>query len=79
MIKLTHYLIGTYKKCAPSLFKYSTTLNPRRILTKDSVAGKNNYYVIFLIILVGNDGFDNSNADYILSVNDIIGSSKKHQ
>lgn len=47
-------------------FKYSSSLNPRRVLTKPSDG-------------ISNDGVDNSNADYILYVNDILGSIRDHE
>jgi serine/threonine protein kinase len=40
--------------------------NPRRVLTKPSKH-------------VQNDGYDNSECDYILYVNDILGSKEGHQ
>eukprot|EP01114_Cavostelium_apophysatum_P012643 TRINITY_DN2881_c0_g1_i3.p1 TRINITY_DN2881_c0_g1~~TRINITY_DN2881_c0_g1_i3.p1 ORF type:complete len:952 (-),score=200.28 TRINITY_DN2881_c0_g1_i3:750-3605(-) len=62
---LTLDIVPSFRKANPD-FKYTISLNPRRVLTKPSEA-------------VSNDSFDNLNADYILYVNDIIGSYTKHQ
>ncbi|CAP69140.1 uncharacterized protein PODANS_7_10980 [Podospora anserina S mat+] len=59
---LTAHLPATYQICNPS-FKYSSARNPRRVLTKPSKGVKN-------------DGFDNEDSDYILYVNDILGSEE---
>lgn len=56
---LTTHLPSTYRICNPS-FKYESSRNPRRVLTKPSKGLKN-------------DGFDNEDSDYILYVNDILG------
>ena len=56
---LTSQLLSFYNQMDPNFF-YSANLNPRRVLTKPSAGFKN-------------DGFDNSENDYILHVNDIIG------
>ncbi|KAL8785400.1 MAG: hypothetical protein Q9195_008660 [Heterodermia aff. obscurata] len=56
---LTTHLPSTYRICNPS-FKYESSRNPRRVLTKPSKGVKN-------------DGFDNEDSDYILYVNDILG------
>lgn len=53
---------ATYRICNPS-FKYETSRNPRRVLTKPSKGVKN-------------DGYDNEDSDYILYVNDILGSEE---
>ncbi|PRP80690.1 hypothetical protein PROFUN_11649 [Planoprotostelium fungivorum] len=65
IIQLTRNLLTTYKTCHPQ-FKYTPTGNPRRVLTKDSDP-------------ISNDGHDNATSDYILYVNDIIGSYSNHQ
>ncbi|RMZ92706.1 hypothetical protein DV736_g4, partial [Chaetothyriales sp. CBS 134916] len=59
---LTTHLPATYRICNPS-FKYESSRNPRRVLTKPSKGVKN-------------DGFDNEESDYILYVNDILGSEE---
>lgn len=59
---LTTYLPATYRICNPS-FKYESSRNPRRVLTKPSKGTKN-------------DGYDNDDSDYILYVNDILGSEE---
>ena len=62
MQALTSHLPSTYRICNPS-FKYESSRNPRRVLTKPSKGTKN-------------DGFDNEDSDYILYVNDILGSEE---
>ncbi|PHH67521.1 hypothetical protein CDD82_1392 [Ophiocordyceps australis] len=59
---LTVHLPATYRICNPN-FKYETSRNPRRVLTKPSKGVKN-------------DGYDNEDSDYILYVNDILGSEE---
>ncbi|KAI9797267.1 MAG: dual specificity protein kinase yak1 [Piccolia ochrophora] len=59
---LTTHLPSTYRICNPG-FKYESSRNPRRVLTKPSKGVKN-------------DGFDNEDSDYILYVNDILGSEE---
>jgi len=59
---LTSHLPATYRICNPE-FKYETSRNPRRVLTKPSKGTKN-------------DGYDNEDSDYILYVNDILGSEE---
>ncbi|CRK25533.1 hypothetical protein BN1708_004064 [Verticillium longisporum] len=59
---LTVHLPATYRICNPN-FKYESSRNPRRVLTKPSKGVKN-------------DGFDNEDSDYILYVNDILGSEE---
>ncbi|RDL35235.1 Kinase containing protein [Venustampulla echinocandica] len=59
---LTSHLPSTYRICNPS-FKYESSRNPRRVLTKPSKGVKN-------------DGYDNEDSDYILYVNDILGSEE---
>ncbi|KAI4133984.1 MAG: hypothetical protein LQ347_001902 [Umbilicaria vellea] len=56
---LTTHLPSTYRICNPT-FKYESSRNPRRVLTKPSKGVKN-------------DGYDNEDSDYILYVNDILG------
>ncbi|KAI9709773.1 MAG: dual specificity protein kinase yak1 [Bogoriella megaspora] len=59
---LTTHLPATYRICNPK-FKYESSRNPRRVLTKPSKGTKN-------------DGYDNDDSDYILYVNDILGSDE---
>jgi dual specificity protein kinase YAK1 len=59
---LTSHLPATYRICNPS-FQYESSRNPRRVLTKPSKGVKN-------------DGYDNEDSDYILYVNDILGSEE---
>ncbi|EFW16013.1 protein kinase Yak1 [Coccidioides posadasii str. Silveira] len=59
---LTTHLPATYRICNPT-FKYESSRNPRRVLTKPSKGTKN-------------DGYDNDDSDYILYVNDILGSEE---
>ncbi|ORX99677.1 kinase-like domain-containing protein [Clohesyomyces aquaticus] len=59
---LTTHLPSTYRICNPG-FKYESSRNPRRVLTKPSKGVKN-------------DGYDNEDSDYILYVNDILGSEE---
>ncbi|KAH8895102.1 kinase-like protein [Thozetella sp. PMI_491] len=59
---LTVHLPATYRICNPG-FKYESSRNPRRVLTKPSKPTKN-------------DGYDNEDSDYILYVNDILGSEE---
>lgn len=59
---LTTQLPATYRICNPN-FKYESSRNPRRVLTKPSKGVKN-------------DGYDNDDSDYILYVNDILGSEE---
>ncbi|WWC91617.1 uncharacterized protein L201_006563 [Kwoniella dendrophila CBS 6074] len=56
---LTTALPQTYNLCNPS-FRYETSDNPRRVLTKPSKPSHN-------------DGADNEDWDYILYVNDVLG------
>jgi dual specificity protein kinase YAK1 len=62
---LTTNLSSTYRLCNPQ-FKYESSRNPRRVLTKPSKGTKN-------------DGYDNEDSDYILYVNDILGSEEEGQ
>lgn len=57
---LTTHLPSSYRICNPG-FNYESSRNPRRVLTKPSKGVKN-------------DGYDNEDSDYILYVNDILGS-----
>lgn len=59
---LTTHLPATYRICNPN-FQYESSRNPRRVLTKPSKGTKN-------------DGYDNEDSDYILYVNDILGSEE---
>ncbi|KAF2852764.1 kinase-like protein [Plenodomus tracheiphilus IPT5] len=59
---LTAHLPMTYKLCNGG-FNYQSSRNPRRVLTKPSKGVKN-------------DGYDNEDSDYILYVNDILGSEE---
>lgn len=59
---LTTHLPSTYRICNPN-FQYESSRNPRRVLTKPSKGLKN-------------DGYDNEDSDYILYVNDILGSEE---
>ena len=59
---LTTHLPSTYRICNPG-FTYESSRNPRRVLTKPSKGSKN-------------DGHDNEDSDYILYVNDILGSEE---
>lgn len=59
---LTTQLPSTYRICNPN-FQYESSRNPRRVLTKPSKGTKN-------------DGYDNEDSDYILYVNDILGSEE---
>ncbi|OJJ55702.1 hypothetical protein ASPSYDRAFT_60601 [Aspergillus sydowii CBS 593.65] len=59
---LTNHLPATYRICNPN-FHYESSRNPRRVLTKPSKGIKN-------------DGYDNEDSDYILYVNDILGSEE---
>ncbi|KAF0349434.1 protein kinase [Gigaspora margarita] len=59
---LTVYLTTTYHNINPN-FRYELSYNPRRVLTKPSKGVKN-------------DGFDNEDSDYILYVNDVLGSEE---
>ena len=58
-------LVDFYKH-ANANFAYDPQRNPRRVLTKPGVG-------------VSNNNHDNADSDYILIVNDIIGSETGHQ
>ncbi|KAI9572323.1 kinase-like domain-containing protein [Boletus coccyginus] len=62
--QLTTHIVDTYHICNPQ-FRYESTLNPRRVLTKPSKPAHN-------------DGYDNEDYDYILYVNDWLGSEDGH-
>lgn len=62
--QLTTHIVETYHICNPQ-FRYESTHNPRRVLTKPSKP-------------VHNDGYDNEDYDYILYVNDWLGSDDGH-
>eukprot|EP00158_Paraphelidium_tribonemae_P007829 Partr_v1_DN28372_c0_g1_i2_m78822 putative dual-specificity tyrosine-(Y)-phosphorylation regulated kinase len=53
-------LLAVYQICNPEHFRYSSSLNPRRVLTKPSQGLRNH-------------GWDNRDSDYILYVNDLLG------
>ena len=57
---LTTQITATYNLCNPQ-FRYESAHNPRRVLTKPSKPAHN-------------DGYDNEDYDYILYVNDWLGS-----
>ena len=59
LLHRTLKLAEFYKQCDP-LFNFNTNNNPRRVLTTNSIP-------------CGNEGSDNSEYDFILYVNDIIG------
>lgn len=60
---LTVYLTESYSMCQPQKFRYSKTSNPKRVLTKPSEPKTNH-------------GFDNEDSDYILYVNDMLGTEE---
>ncbi|CAL9731825.1 dual specificity protein kinase Yak1p [Monosporozyma unispora] len=62
---LTKNLITTYQLCSPD-FIYQTSKNPKRVLTKPSEPKFNN-------------GYDNVNSDYILYVNDVLGTEQNRK
>ena len=59
------HLPTTYRLCNEE-FTYESSRNPRRCLTKP---GKG----------LRNDGFDNEDSDYILYVNDVLGTDQGHK
>ncbi|KAF8518772.1 kinase-like domain-containing protein [Gautieria morchelliformis] len=59
---LTTQITATYNLCNPQ-FRYESAHNPRRVLTKPSKPAHN-------------DGYDNEDYDYILYVNDWLGSEE---
>ncbi|KAK6454579.1 serine-threonine protein kinase, PKA suppressor [Scheffersomyces xylosifermentans] len=60
---LSVYLTESYSICQPRRFQYSKSTNPKRVLTKPSDPKFNN-------------GYDNEDSDYILYVNDILGTEE---
>lgn len=60
LVQLTHGLCNLYKKCSPERFRYSSSVNPRRALTKPSEG-------------VANFRSDNVNADLVAYVGDPLG------
>ncbi|KAF7971796.1 hypothetical protein HWV62_19869 [Athelia sp. TMB] len=64
-LSLTTNIIDTYRICNPA-FRYESTHNPRRVLTKPSKP-------------VHNEGYDNDDYDYILYVNDWLGTEEGHK
>ncbi|KAF8549231.1 kinase-like protein [Imleria badia] len=62
--QLTTHIVDTYHICNPQ-FRYESTHNPRRVLTKPSKPAHN-------------DGYDNEDYDYILYVNDWLGNEDGH-
>lgn len=62
---LTSNLATTYQICNPA-FNYQSSKNPRRVLTKPSEGKLNN-------------GYDNVDSDYILYVNDILGTDEQRR
>lgn len=63
--QLTTNILDTYRICNAN-FRYESTHNPRRVLTKPSKPAHN-------------DGYDNDDYDYILYVNDWLGSDDGHK
>ncbi|KAF8894025.1 kinase-like domain-containing protein [Infundibulicybe gibba] len=63
--QLTTNILETYHICNPH-FRYESTHNPRRVLTKPSKPAHN-------------DGYDNDDYDYILYVNDWLGTEEGHK
>ncbi|KAK9050047.1 hypothetical protein SSX86_030984 [Deinandra increscens subsp. villosa] len=63
--RLTKDIVETYRICNPQ-FNYPDELNPKRFLTSPSAG-------------VLNDGFDNENSDFILSVNCSLVNSETHR
>ncbi|KAG2179194.1 hypothetical protein INT43_002044 [Umbelopsis isabellina] len=64
LLALTTQISYVYESANPS-FKYNASSRPRRVLTKPSKP-------------VNNDGYDNDDFDYILYVNDVLGSADGH-
>ncbi|KAG7098744.1 hypothetical protein E1B28_000654 [Marasmius oreades] len=63
--QVTVNLVDTYHICNPQ-FRYESTHNPRRVLTKPSKPAHN-------------EGYDNDDYDYILYVNDWLGTEEGHK
>ena len=62
---LTTTISQTFNTCNPQ-FTYEASTNPRRVLTKPSKPAHN-------------DGYDNEDYDYILYVNDLLGTEDGHK
>ncbi|KAJ3772923.1 hypothetical protein FB446DRAFT_734902 [Lentinula raphanica] len=62
---LTTNILDTYRICNPQ-FRYESAHNPRRVLTKPSKPAHN-------------EGYDNDDYDYILYVNDWLGTEEGHK
>lgn len=60
---LSVYITESYRICQPKKFQYCKSTNPKRVLTKPLDPRFNN-------------GFDNEDSDYILYVNDILGTEE---
>lgn len=60
---LSVYITESYGICQPKKFQYQKSSNPKRVLTKPSEPKYNN-------------GYDNEDSDYILYVNDILGTEE---
>lgn len=56
-------LTETYRICQPKKFQYSRLTNPKRVLTRPLEPKYNN-------------GYDNEDSDYILYVNDVLGTEE---
>ncbi|KAG6880213.1 hypothetical protein C0992_003877 [Termitomyces sp. T32_za158] len=65
LLQLTTNIVETYHICNPK-FRYESAHNPRRVLTKPSKPAHN-------------DGYDNDDYDYILYVNDWLGTEEGHK
>uniref|UniRef100_A0A0W0FHD5 Protein kinase domain-containing protein n=1 Tax=Moniliophthora roreri TaxID=221103 RepID=A0A0W0FHD5_MONRR len=63
--QLTVNIVDTYHICNPQ-FRYESAHNPRRVLTKPSKPAHN-------------EGYDNEDYDYILYVNDWLGTEEGHK
>ena len=62
---LTIGILQTYRSCNPS-FRYLSSANPRRVITKPSQG-------------ISNNNYDNINSDLIFYVNDVLGLQQKHK
>jgi len=62
---LTVGILQTYRSCNPS-FRYLSSANPRRVITKPSQG-------------ISNNNYDNINSDLIFYVNDVLGLQQKHK
>lgn len=63
---LSVQLPNTYRLVNPAGFRYELSNNPRRVLTKPSKPA-------------GNGNFDNEESDYILFVNDYLGTDEANK